>query len=374
MRSPIILYEPRRRARTDFRIGLSAWTDTSLLDERTFYPRKTMTAEDRLWWYSRFFDAVEVNSTFYAIPSIETARSWVHRTPPGFIFNVKAFGLLTGHDVDARRLPDPLRKMLPAGVRTQRGRIPNSALSDEARTWASQELRRALEPLRRADKLGYVLFQLAPWVKFGDDTLTYLAALPRRLPDCIIAVEFRNRSWFGARLEETLRFLREHGLTYVSIDGPRSRATVPSVAALTSPTGVLRLHGRNFEGHLKQLQGKRPPVSEKYDYLYGEQELEEIARTAAALNGKAERVHVAMNNNNRDYPVVNGLQLKAMLLEDWHPPDRAALIDELEERRTSATPYRISGSRPRTTPRRRSCESAAPVSRNQPAAEARTRH
>jgi hypothetical protein len=48
MRSPIILYEPRRRARTDFRIGLSAWTDTSLLDERTFYPRKTMTAEDRL--------------------------------------------------------------------------------------------------------------------------------------------------------------------------------------------------------------------------------------------------------------------------------------------------------------------------------------
>jgi uncharacterized protein YecE (DUF72 family) len=336
MRSPIIVYEPPRRARTDFRIGLSAWTDTSLLEEGTFYPRKTMTAEERLWWYSRFFDAVEVNSTFYAIPSVDTVMSWTDRTPPGFIFNLKAFGLLTGHDVDAARLPDALRAMLPAGASTRHGgRIANSALGDAARTRACDELRRALEPLRRADKLGYVLFQLAPWVKFGDDTLTYLAGLPRRLPGCVIAVEFRHRSWFGAHLDETLRFLREQSLTYVSIDGPRSRATVPSVPALTSPTAVFRLHGRNFEGHLKQLQGRRPSVSEKYDYLYSEKELEEIARTAAAMNGKAERVHLAMNNNNRDYPVVNGLQLKEMLLEDWHPPDRAALTEEFEERRAS---------------------------------------
>jgi len=69
MKSPIILYEPPKRARTDYRTGLSAWTDKSLLDEGMFYPRKTMTAEERLWWYSRFFDVVEVNSSFYAIPS-----------------------------------------------------------------------------------------------------------------------------------------------------------------------------------------------------------------------------------------------------------------------------------------------------------------
>jgi uncharacterized protein YecE (DUF72 family) len=111
----------------------------------------------------------------------------------------------------------------------------------------------------------------------------------------VVAVEFRNRSWFGEHTEETLRFLKEQGLTYVSIDGPRSRATVPSLPALTSPTAVFRLHGRNFEGHLKQLQGNSPTVAEKYDYLYTEKELEEIARAAGALNGKAERVHLAMN-------------------------------------------------------------------------------
>jgi len=42
--------------------------------------------------------------------------------------------------------------------------------------------------------------------------------------------------------------------------------------------------------------------------------------------------HMAMNNNRRDYPVINGLKLKEMLLEDWRPPHRQGLIEELEER------------------------------------------
>jgi uncharacterized protein YecE (DUF72 family) len=339
MKLPIVLYEPPKRTRTDYRIGLSAWTDKSLLGEGTFYPRKTMTAEERLWWYSRFFDVVEVNSSFYAIPSVEMTTSWVERTPAGFLFNMKAFGLLTGHHLDAARLPDVLRKMLPASARKQQhGRIANSTLGDQARSWAFDELHKTLAPLGKVHKLGYVLFQLAPWVKFSDESLARLATLPRRLPDSVIAVEFRNRSWFGEHTDETLKFLKDHGLTYVSIDGPRSRATVPSLPALTSPTAVFRLHGRNFEGHLKQLQGKQPSVSEKYDYLYSEKELEEFARAAGALNGRADRVYMAMNNNNRDYPVRNGLRLKEMLLEDWHPPDREALISQLEERRPRAKP------------------------------------
>jgi uncharacterized protein YecE (DUF72 family) len=79
-----------------------------------------------------------------------------------------------------------------------------------------------------------------------------------------------------------------------------------------------------------------PTVAEKYDHLYSDTELEEIARAAGALNGKAERVHVAMNNNRRDYPVINGLKLKEMLLEDWHPPARERLIEEFEERRAAS--------------------------------------
>jgi uncharacterized protein YecE (DUF72 family) len=73
------------------------------------------------------------------------------------------------------------------------------------------------------------MFQFAPWVTRSDESLNRLATLSRELPDDVIAIEFRNRSWFGDHTDETLRFLHEHDLTYVSIDGPRSRAAVPSL-------------------------------------------------------------------------------------------------------------------------------------------------
>ena len=331
MKPPILLYDPPRRARTDYRIGLSAWTDKSMLEEGQFYPRKTMSAEERLRWYSRHFDVVEVNSSFYAIPSPDMTSQWVTRTPPEFLFNVKAYGLLTGHHADAARLPDELRALLPASIRKKRtGRIPNGQFTAEARLWTLRELRTALGPLRKANKLGYLLFQLAPWITYSEAALDGLASLPKALPETTIAVEFRHRSWFGTRTDEMLSFLRDHGLAYVTIDGPRTRAAVLSLPPLTTETAVFRLHGRNFAGF---LQGKSPTVAEEYDSLYELSELEEISKTAGALNGKAERVHVAMNNNRGDYPAINGMQLKQMLLEDWRPPDREALIEELEERR-----------------------------------------
>jgi uncharacterized protein YecE (DUF72 family) len=308
-----------------------------MVEEGQFYPRKTMTAEERLWWYSRYFDVVEVNSSFYAIPSTDTAKLWVERTPTNFLFNVKAYGLLTGHHVDAARMPEALKKLLPTATR-KKSRVAPSEFPPEARAWGFSELRKAVQPLEDAGKLGYVLFQLAPWVKASDEALAELDSLPKNLPGTVIAVEFRNRSWFGGRTEQTLKFLFDHGLTYVSIDGPRGRAPVPSLPALTSPTAVFRLHGRNFSGFLKQVQGKSPTVAEKYDYLYKESELQEIARQAGALNGKAQRVHLAMNNNRGDYPVINGIALREMLSEDWHRPDRDMLVQELEARRAKATP------------------------------------
>jgi uncharacterized protein YecE (DUF72 family) len=337
MRPPIVLYDAPGRARTEYRIGLCSWMDRSMLDEGHFYPQKTLSAEDRLWWYSRFFDTVEINSTFYALPSEQTVAAWAHRTPPGFLFNVKAYGLLTGHDVDVNRLPPPLRQALPRGARGRRpGQVASSAFDADARAWALGELRTALRPLEQADKLGYILFQLAPWMTFSTETLDYLASLPAMLPGSVIAVEFRHRSWFGAHTQETLGFLAGHGLTYVSIDGPRGRATVPSLPALTTPVAVFRLHGRNFQGFLKQVQGKAPTVAEKYDYLYPREELEEIARAAGALNGRAQRVHLQLNNNRSDFPAINAIQLKEMLLEAWHPPDREALVRELAARRAQA--------------------------------------
>src|SRR5215475_9256305 len=115
--APLLYYSPPEPVPTEYRVGLCAWQDKSMIDEGVFYPIKSMKAEERLWWYSRFFDCVEVNSTFYAPLSADNAVRWVARTPPGFVFSVKAYALLTGHHLDASRLSPPLAEMIPASAR-----------------------------------------------------------------------------------------------------------------------------------------------------------------------------------------------------------------------------------------------------------------
>ena len=329
---PLIRYHPEGPVATEYRVGLCAWQDTSMVQEGSFYPIKSMKAEERLWWYSRFFDCVEVNSTFYAPLSAQNAMLWARRTPPGFLFSVKAYALLTGHHLDALRLPPPLLEMVPARARPDaRGRLDNAVFGEEAREWVFAAFREALRPLADAGKLGYVLFQMAPWVKYGDRAVEYLAGLPARLPGVTIAVEFRDASWLPRHAEETLALLRDRGLTYVSVDAPRTPAAVDTTVALTSPTAILRLHGRNREGFMKQLRGQEPSVAEKYGYLYNREELAGIVARGRALEGHARRVFFKLNNNVGDAPALNGEEIKELLGQE--SPDRAAVEREWRSRR-----------------------------------------
>jgi uncharacterized protein YecE (DUF72 family) len=334
---PLIHWRPAEPLRTEYRVGLCAWQDKSMIDEGQFYPLKTMKAEERLWWYSRFFDCVEVNSTFYAPLSPRNAVLWAQRTPAGFHFNVKAYALLTGHHVDAARLPEPLAALLPPTVRPNaRGLIDNAAFPDEAREWAFAAFREALRPLEDAGKLGYLLFQMAPWVKFGPPALEYLAGLPSRLPGHTVAVELRDASWLPGHTDETLRFLASHGLAYVSVDAPRTPAGIPSLVALTAPVGILRLHGRNAEGFMKQLRGLSPSVAEKYGYLYSRPELEEIVGRARSLDGHARRVYFQLNNNVGDAPAINGMDIQDIL--GLAQADRTTVEAEWRHRRRPSPP------------------------------------
>ncbi len=306
-----------------------------MLDEGAFYPVKSMTAEDRLWWYSRFFDCVEVNSTFYAPLSAQNAVLWTKRTPPGFLFSVKAYALLTGHHLDAARLPPPLLPMLPASARPNaRGQFENRVFGPEARDWAFTTFREALQPLADAGKLGYVLFQMAPWVKYGEAALEYLASLPARLPGTTIAVEFRDGSWLPAHAEETLALLSARGLAYVSVDTPRTPASVDDTVALTAPVAIVRLHGRNREGFMKQLRGREPSVAEKYGYLYNRQELTGIVARGRALDGQARQVYFKLNNNVGDAPASKGEEIKELL--GLETADRAAVEEQWRARRRAA--------------------------------------
>lgn len=273
-----------------------------------------MSAEARLRFYASVFDVVEVNSSYYAIPDILTVRRWAERTPPGFVFHVKAWALMTGHHPRAQSLPaDLVRLVSPRARRTHRGEIDAGEFPPEAVDEAFRLFRAAVSPLAEAGKLGYVLFQLAPWVHFDDARLEYVASLPARLPGLTVAVEFRHRSWLPDHAREALATLRRAGAACVVVDAPAAAGAIPRVTDVTSPVAVFRLHGRNAEGWLRQVRGEEPTVREKYDYLYSEAELRELVPEIDQMAAQAEQVYVSFNNNNRDYPVRNALMLKRLL-------------------------------------------------------------
>ena len=165
------------------RVGLSSWADPALIEERTFYPKKSMSAEARLRFYASVFDVVEVNASYYAIPDVMTVQRWAERTPPGFVFHAKAWSLMTGHHPRAQTVPADVQALMPRQPRqTRRGEVLADEVPPEGVDAAFRLFRAALGPLEAAGKLGYVLFQFAPWVHFEERWLEYLAGLPARLP------------------------------------------------------------------------------------------------------------------------------------------------------------------------------------------------
>jgi uncharacterized protein YecE (DUF72 family) len=248
---------------------------------------------------------------------------WAARTPPGFVFDVKAYALMTGHHPRPQTLPADVQRLLPARVRrTHRGEIEAGEFPAEAVDAAFRLFRAALAPLAEAGKLGYILFQFAPWVRFDEAWLHYVASLPARLPGMRPAVEFRHRSWLPDHGPDTLAALRAARVANVVVDGPSAAGSIPRVAEVTAPMAVFRFHGRNAEGWARQLRGEEPAVREKYDYLYTERELrEELVPEIEEAAAEAEEVHVSFNNNNRDYPVQNARMLKRLLGQPDPVPD-----------------------------------------------------
>ena len=78
-------------------VGTSSWTDKTLIESGRFYPPSATTPEDRLKYYASQFPIVEIDSSYYGIPSVDNAMRWVERTPPGFVFNIKGYRLFTRH-------------------------------------------------------------------------------------------------------------------------------------------------------------------------------------------------------------------------------------------------------------------------------------
>jgi uncharacterized protein YecE (DUF72 family) len=276
---------------------------------RAWYPASVRTAADRLRFYAARFDTVEVDSSYYGMPTPDTARLWAERTPPDFIFHIKAFGMLTRHGVKPEQLPPPLREG-HAFELDRAGRIlhPELALREEAFALFGE----ALQPLRTEGKLGLILMQFPPYFVANEANRQYISWSLERLAPDRVAVEFRHNSWVQPEvLEDTLDLLVSLGASYVCVDEPRMQTAnaLPPIAAATSDVGYVRFSGRNAATWNACVK----TAAERFRYLYAEDELAEWVEPIRRLEEQTQTTYVMFNNCFADYAPRNAQQMASLL-------------------------------------------------------------
>lgn len=236
------------------RIGCSGWNYKDWRER--LYP-KGLPAARWLEHYATLFDTVEVNATFYRLPTRSTVEGWIEATPPGFVFAIKSSRYLT----HIKRLTD-----LAGGV---------------------ERFRERLEPLLGTTKMGPILWQLPETFHRDDDRL---AAAIEAFPPGRNGIEFRHPSWFESPVYD---LLRDGGVALVIGDHPERPFQAHE---LTADWTYVRLHyGR---------RGRRGN--------YSERELETWKRRIAAWRRRAE-VFVYANNDWEAFAVRNATWLRDRL-------------------------------------------------------------
>jgi uncharacterized protein YecE (DUF72 family) len=295
------------------RVGTASWTDPTMTAPGVFYPTGQDSAEERLTYYASKFPVVEVDATYYSLPSRRTSELWVERTPPDFTFDIKAHALMTGQPTETRRLPKDIRTALPAEL-AEKARIYAKDLPDELRAAVWEWFLDGVEPLREAGQLGSVLLQYPRWFFTSSENRDLILDAQERLGDTRVAVEFRNATWFNEKnIERTLRFLEDHNLPLVMVDGPQGfKSSVPAITATTSPDlAVVRFHGRRAG----TWEARNIPTVERFRYLYDRDELEDWVPRIREAAKQSKDTHVLMNNCYANYGSTNARELARLLLD-----------------------------------------------------------
>jgi uncharacterized protein YecE (DUF72 family) len=279
------------------RIGTSGWSYPS--GEGTwngiFYPGARGRGRgkgkfDQLAFYAEHFDTVEVNSSFYGVPTPQTTKDWAARTPPGFEFSLKLFQKFTH--------PEMFHKAS--------GQDPWSLGAKDV-----DEFRRALDPLAAAGKLGALLAQFPASFKNEPDSRAYIEWLLDQFKAYHVAVELRHRTWSDDPVE-TLALLGAANAAWTQIDEPKFKLSIrqdlrPNVGAFY----YLRLHGRNAKNWWKHEKSE-----DRYDYLYTAEELEPIAEALGDASRKVRKAYLYANNHFSAKAVANAAILKHQLGQD----------------------------------------------------------
>jgi len=296
---------------TGVHFGTASWTDPTLLKPGVFYPDRASSPEARLKYYASLFSVVEVDSSYYALPTPRMAELWAERTPQDFIFDIKAFAWMTGHATETERLPRILKDALPDELLSKK-RLYAKDVPHDVRDEAWRLFVDAVRPLHDEHKLGAVFLQYPSWVRPAAHSAEMLSRARRRLGNLPIAVEFRHGDWLSReQRERTLAMLRENEMSYVIVDEPQGfTSSVPPTTAVTSAAlAVVRMHGHRAETWEK----RGTPVVERFRYLYDESELTGWVPKVVEIAGESEQVHVVFNNCYGNYGTTNALEMAALV-------------------------------------------------------------
>jgi len=259
-------------------VGIGGWEHEAF--DHCFYPGDCTGSLEKLSYYARFFDTVEVRPTFWddTLTSKDASR-WLDAVKESrhFLFNVKLHQSFT-HKKELR---------------------PQSA----------RHVRGILQELAKQDRLGALLVQFPYSFTNTSAHRFHLVKLGEVFSGFPIHVEFRHESWNQPTLPT---FLAESGVVSVSVDLPRVKQFISFSSTVIGETAYLRFHGRNEKGWL--LNG----IDTRYDYLYNDREIRELNRRVDALALKCKRMILIFNNTTGGKAIANAFQLSASLREGKH--------------------------------------------------------
>jgi uncharacterized protein YecE (DUF72 family) len=256
------------------RIGPAGWVYKDW--NGIVYPAKKPKGFDPLTYLARYFDTIEINSSYYGAPRPSAAKKWVESVGgnAAFRFTAKLF-----HSFTHERKPTP---------------------NDE------KEFKEGIAPLVEASRFGALLLQF-PWsFKNSQENREYLAGLQSRFREYPLVLEVRHASWIEP---EILDLFAELDLGLCNIDQPLFHRSIKPGADATSAVGYFRLHGRNYRNWFS----KTALSHERYDYLYTTEELEPWVDRIRHVAGKTRDTYAVSNNHHLGKAAMNALEISALL-------------------------------------------------------------
>ncbi|MCX8021366.1 MAG: DUF72 domain-containing protein [Syntrophorhabdaceae bacterium] len=253
----------------EVRVGTSGFSFNDWIGE--VYP-KDIKKEEMLPFYEKKlgFNALEINYTYYSMPTQRTFDSFSKRTSDDFLFSVKAYKGFT-HEKEG-----DLKKL---------GKL----------------FRDGIGPLK--EKVKAILFQFPFSFTPNKENIDYLKRLREEFDGFNGVIEFRNGKWSDDTYIETLKSVF---FGYCVVDEPKLKGLFPFKPVLTSNVGYFRFHGRNREWF-------NVPSEVRYDYLYSEEELAEFVEPVLEVGRMADMTFVFFNNCHLGKAVKNGQMFKEMI-------------------------------------------------------------